>query len=174
MKITVATFLLSALSLVNALAPPSSNANKANHQVLLKDLQKASAGAFAAATIAASTVLTQVPAPADAVSFLQTPASNLVAAKETRQGLYQDYEIDVPDQVYDDARSTFKSAKETKSNKGKYTALLAILIVGSFIIPMAQYFWYVRDDDSTDQFFGAQKQAAPEPVEPPKKKGWFN
>jgi hypothetical protein len=53
---------------------------------------------------------------------------------------------------------------------GKYTALLAILIVGSFIIPMAQYFWYVRDDDSSDQFFA---QNVPEPKEPPKKKKWF-
>jgi hypothetical protein len=52
---------------------------------------------------------------------------------------------------------------------GKYTALLAILIVGSFIIPMAQYFWYVRDDDSSDRFFA---QNVPEPEEP-KKKGWF-
>jgi hypothetical protein len=70
---------------------------------------------------------------------------------------------------------------------GKYTALLSILIVGSFIIPMAQYFWYVRDDDSSDRFFaepeppkkkaaggwGKKKAAAPAP-EPPKKKGWFN
>lgn len=54
---------------------------------------------------------------------------------------------------------------------GKYTALLAVLIVGSFVIPMAQYFWYVRDDDSTDKFFSV-KQRNPEP-EPPKKKGWF-
>jgi hypothetical protein len=52
---------------------------------------------------------------------------------------------------------------------GKYTAILAILVVGSFIVPMAQYFWYVRDDDSTDKFFGAKD--IPEP--PPKKKGWF-
>ena len=54
---------------------------------------------------------------------------------------------------------------------GKYTALIAVLVVGSFIIPMAQYFWYVRDDDSSDQFFA--KQIAPEPEPEPKKKGWF-
>lgn len=52
---------------------------------------------------------------------------------------------------------------------GKYTAILAILVVGSFIIPMAQYFWYVRDDDSSDRFF---KQDVPEP-DPPKKKGFW-
>ena len=50
---------------------------------------------------------------------------------------------------------------------GKYTAILAILIVGSFIVPMAQYFWYVKDDDSSDRFF------AEDVPEPPKKKGWF-
>ena len=55
--------------------------------------------------------------------------------------------------------------------EGKYTALLAILIVGSFIIPMAQYFWYVRDDDSSDRFF-AQK-VPPPPPPPPAKKKWF-
>jgi hypothetical protein len=50
---------------------------------------------------------------------------------------------------------------------GKYTAILAILVVGSFVIPMAQYFWYVRDDDSSDKFF------APDVPEPPAKKKWF-
>lgn len=50
---------------------------------------------------------------------------------------------------------------------GKYTAILAILIVGSFIVPMAQYIWYVKDDDSTDKFF------AEDVPEPPKKKKWF-
>jgi hypothetical protein len=37
---------------------------------------------------------------------------------------------------------------------------------------MAQYFWYVRDDDSSDKFFNKAK--APEPTPEPKKKGWFN
>jgi hypothetical protein len=36
---------------------------------------------------------------------------------------------------------------------------------------MAQYFWYVRDDDSTDKFFA---EKVPDPKKPePKKKGWF-
>lgn len=55
--------------------------------------------------------------------------------------------------------------------KGKYVALLSVLVFGSFIIPMAQYFWYVRDDDSSDKFFG--KVPEPEPEPEPKKKGWF-
>jgi len=53
---------------------------------------------------------------------------------------------------------------------GKYTAILAILVVGSFIIPMGQYFWYVRDDDSSDRFFNAED--IPDPVQK-KKKSFF-
>jgi len=41
-----------------------------------------------------------------------------LSEKVIREGVYGEYEIDVPDQVYDDARSTFKSAKETKTKKG--------------------------------------------------------
>ena len=93
-------------------------------------------------------------------------STNIVSEKVIRQGLYNEYEVDIV-QEKDDARSTFKDAKETKSKKGKYTAILAILIVGSFIVPMAQYFWYVRDDDSSDRFF------AEDVPEPPAKKGWF-
>ncbi len=175
----------------------------------LAQLKNAVGSTFVAATIAAN-VLTPV---ADAAVF-DSPvfgsSSNNVAVTEVRQGVYKEYEIDVTPQQTDNAESTFKSAKETKSKKGecdensvslyisiytafgkcflcsapttlfllynsfagKYTALLAVLVVGSFIIPMAQYFWYVRDDDSSDQFF-AQSVAPPEP-EPPKKKGWFN
>jgi hypothetical protein len=146
------------------------------------DLQKAATGAFAAFTIASS-VMTAPPAADATPAFFSS--SNMVAEKVIRQGMYEDYEVDLVQSV-DDARSTFKPAKETKSKKGKYTALIAILIVGSFIIPMAQYFWYVRDDDSSDQFFDQQK--APEPkkkpagkknnkknavAEPPAKKKWF-
>eukprot|EP00571_Detonula_confervacea_P010142 CAMPEP_0172308112 /NCGR_PEP_ID=MMETSP1058-20130122/8817_1 /TAXON_ID=83371 /ORGANISM="Detonula confervacea, Strain CCMP 353" /LENGTH=173 /DNA_ID=CAMNT_0013020469 /DNA_START=65 /DNA_END=586 /DNA_ORIENTATION=+ len=106
---------------------------------------------------------------ADAPSF---GSSSLVAERVTREGLYKEYDVDMGEQDVDDARSTYKSAKETKTKKGKYTALIAVLVVGSFIIPMAQYFWYVRDDDSSDRFFN--KAAAPEPEpEPVKKKGWF-
>lgn len=158
----------------------------------LPDFQKSLAGTFAALTIASS-VLTNAAPPADA--FLPSfGSSQLVAEKVVREGIYGEYEVDLPDQVYDDARSTFKPAKETKSKKGrlicfrttsvlftlasffhflvgKYTALLAVLIVGSFIIPMAQYFWYVRDDDSSEKFFA--QNVPPPPPEKPKKKGWF-
>ena len=97
-----------------------------------------------------------------------------------RQGVYGDYEMDLPTQVYDDAESKFKSAKETKKKKAKYTALLGILVMGSFVIPMGQYFWYVRDDTSSEDFFSAKlgglgkKAEEPPPPPPPPKKGFKN
>lgn len=160
--------------------------------------------AFAAISISGST-LTVVP---EAVDAFVPSSTTMVAEKVIREGIYREYEVDVQPQQYDDARSTFKPAKETKSKKGKQMDLcqstikkltlgvssfcsreihctsrhshcwydatklqlvLANNLLGSFIIPMAQYFWYVRDDDSSDQFFG---QNVPEPEEKPKKK-WF-
>ena len=129
------------------------------------ELQKAAAGAFAAITIASSAVFT-APPPADALPPVFS-SSTVVAEKVIREGVYREYEVDVAPQQYDDARSTFKAASETKTKKGecglsfsalilrvhngvkfpflnallslnlftgKYTALLAILIVGSFIV----------------------------------------
>ena len=43
----------------------------------------------------------------------------MVAEKVVREGVYKEYEVDVAPQQYDDARSTFKAAKETKSKKGE-------------------------------------------------------
>ena len=132
----------------------------------------AAATALTAATLASNAFLGGA-LPAQASDFAAVPfsSSNVVAVKETRQGVYGSYDVELTEQTVDDARSTFKAAKETKSKKGKYTAIIAVTVVGSFIIPMAQYFWYVRDDDSSDKFFN--KVPEPEP-EPPKKKGWSN
>jgi hypothetical protein len=143
----------------------------------LANIQKVVASTFVAATIASNAILpADATTMADYMSYSNTfsSSSNIIAEKVVREGMYKEYSIDVLDttQAVDNSESTFKSAKETKSKKGKYTALLAVLVVGSFIIPMAQYFWYVRDDDSTDKFFGQQKAPEPEP-EPVKKKGWF-
>mmetsp|Transcript_1808 Transcript_1808/g.2488 ORF Transcript_1808/g.2488 Transcript_1808/m.2488 type:complete len:162 (+) Transcript_1808:162-647(+) len=132
------------------------------------DFKKATAGAFAAATLASNIALAP-PAQAIDTSIAFGPTTTIVAKTEVREGIYGDYTVDVQEQKYDDAESKFKSKGETKSKKGKYTALLAVLIMGSFIVPMAQYFWYVRDDDSSDKFFA---EKVPEP--PAKKKGWFN
>eukprot|EP00584_Thalassiosira_punctigera_P003964 CAMPEP_0172547838 /NCGR_PEP_ID=MMETSP1067-20121228/17276_1 /TAXON_ID=265564 ORGANISM="Thalassiosira punctigera, Strain Tpunct2005C2" /NCGR_SAMPLE_ID=MMETSP1067 /ASSEMBLY_ACC=CAM_ASM_000444 /LENGTH=172 /DNA_ID=CAMNT_0013334985 /DNA_START=41 /DNA_END=559 /DNA_ORIENTATION=+ len=138
------------------------------------NVQKVAFNGMAAASIASALVVgpmaDAIDVVADAPSF---GSSSLVAERVTREGLYREYDVDLGDQTYDDAKSTYKSAKETKTKKGKYTALIAVLVVGSFIIPMAQYFWYVRDDDSSDKFFGKAEIPEPEP-EPVKKKGWFN
>jgi hypothetical protein len=80
------------------------------------DLQKAATGAFAAFTIASSVLTTAPPASDATPTFFSS--SNMVAEKVIREGLYQDYEVDLVQQV-DDARSTFKPAKETKTNKGE-------------------------------------------------------
>jgi hypothetical protein len=154
---------------VSALVP--SNVPKTKRPAF--DAKRAATNSMAAASIASALVIGPM---ADAVDMaMDTPSfgsSSLVAERVTREGLYREYDVEVPDQVYDDARSTYKSAKETKTKKGKYTALIAVLVVGSFIIPMAQYFWYVRDDDSSDKFFMKASEPEPEP-EPVKKKGWF-
>ena len=84
----------------------------------LAQLKKAVGPTFVAAALAAN-VLTPV---ADAAVF-DSPSfgasSNLVAVTEVREGIYKDYEIDVTPQKVDNAESTFKSAKETKSKKGE-------------------------------------------------------
>jgi len=157
--------ILLALALAFSAEAFSPQANKAANKPALSDLKKAAMNTMAAIAIGSSVLST--PVVADAIDMPLFSSTNVVSV--TKQGLYQDYEASV-EQEYDNAKSTFKSAKETKSKKGKYTAILAILVVGSFIIPMGQYFWYVRDDDSSDRFFNAKD--IPEP-EPPKKKGFF-
>lgn len=72
-------------------------------------------GVFAAMTISGS-VLTTVP---EAVDAFMPSTTTMVAEKVIREGIYKEYEVDVQPQQYDDARSTFKPAKETKSKKGE-------------------------------------------------------
>jgi hypothetical protein len=84
------------------------------------ELQKNVAGAFAAFTIATSAATLAPPAAqADTVTFLPS-SSMVIAEKVIREGVYREYEIDVQPQQFDDARSTFKSAQETKNKKGKF------------------------------------------------------
>ena len=63
-----------------------------------------------------------LPVQAELTTATASPAllssSQVVAAKVVRQGVYGEFEYDLPEQKYDDARSTYKAAKETKSNKG--------------------------------------------------------
>jgi len=81
------------------------------------ELQKAAAGAFAAFTIASSAALV-APPPADALPPVFS-SSTVVAEKVIREGVYREYEVEVAPQKFDDARSTFKAASETKSKKGE-------------------------------------------------------
>lgn len=83
------------------------------------NVQKAAINGMAAASIASALVVgpmaDAVDMVADAPSF---GSSSLVAERVTREGLYREYDVDLGDQTYDDARSTYKSAKETKTKKG--------------------------------------------------------
>jgi len=101
--------------------------------------------------------------------------SIIVAKTETREGIYGEYQVTVPDRNeaqearLDDAKSTFKSRAQTKKNRNKYVGIFAVLLVGSFIIPMVQYFWYVRDTPGS--LFGPKNEPPPPP--PPKKKNFW-
>ncbi|KAM3571449.1 hypothetical protein VYU27_006525 [Nannochloropsis oceanica] len=65
---------------------------------------------------------------------------------EVRQGMYGEYTVEKTGQQFENAEGTFKTKEETGENKNKYVAILAVLLIGSCVIPMAQYFWYVKDD----------------------------
>ncbi|GMH84190.1 hypothetical protein TrST_g13483 [Triparma strigata] len=165
-RYSILLILLVGLTLASAWTNPSTfSPPKAKSK---SALAKASA-TLGLAGVLASGALSPPAALASPPSFASLP-STTVAEKVTKQGIYKDYDVDI-EQVYDNADSTFKSKVETKSKKGKYTALLGILVMGSFVIPMAQYFWYVKDDDSSDQFF-AQKKNPPPPPPPEKKPFW--
>mmetsp|Transcript_25091 Transcript_25091/g.48850 ORF Transcript_25091/g.48850 Transcript_25091/m.48850 type:complete len:263 (-) Transcript_25091:647-1435(-) len=42
--------------------------------------------------------------------------------------------------------SNFKSAKKTEEQRSKYIAIIVILLVIAFVVPMVQFFWYVKDE----------------------------
>merc|ERR1712127_314999 len=90
--------------------------------------QRAAFNGVAAASLASALVIGPM---ADAVDMMADApsfgSSSLVAERVTREGIYGEYDVDLGEQTYDDARSTYKSAKETKTKKGKYTALIAVL-----------------------------------------------
>ena len=77
-----------------------------------------------------------------------------IAKVETRQGMYKEYTVDITedDKRLDDARSTFKTAEQTEESKNKYWTIFAVFLVGSFVIPMAQYYWYVADEDDDEDY----------------------
>jgi hypothetical protein len=71
-----------------------------------------------------------------------------IAASETKQGMYKEYTVETRDDKYlDEIKRGYKTAQETDDSKDKYWVILAVLVAGSFIIPMVQYYWYVAEED---------------------------
>lgn len=82
------------------------------------------------------------------VSNLSNVPTLMVAKSEVRQGLYKEYTVDVvDDSALDEFKRGYKTADETEESKSKYWTILAVLVFGSFAIPMAQYYWYVAEED---------------------------
>merc|ERR1719313_1672904 len=140
-------------------APPRRAARTAPRMVLGEALL---AGALLNSPIDASRL--DAPSPS-ALPTLTTAGTRTV----TKEGLYGEYTVvieDTPDGL-DDARSTFKSRAATKKGKNKYLGIFVVLLFGSFVIPMAQYFWYVRD--TPESLFSDNE---PPPPPPAKKNFW--
>jgi hypothetical protein len=92
--------------------------HKAGNKLSL-DLKKAGASTVAALIIGSSVLTNPIIADAVDTQPFTFSSTNIVAEKIVRQGMYQDYEVEITQSV-DDASSSFKSAKETKSKKGTY------------------------------------------------------
>ena len=86
-------------------------------KVAKPDMKKAAAGAFAAFTIASSVLNVQA-ADASEYQMAAFSSSNVISETVTRQGVYREDDVEITEHQVDDARSTFKDAKETKSKKG--------------------------------------------------------
>lgn len=71
-----------------------------------------------------------------------------MAKVETKQGMFREYTVETTDDSYlDVVKKGYKTADETEDSKGKYWAILGVLLFGSFSIPMAQYYWYIAEED---------------------------
>ncbi|KAJ1406430.1 hypothetical protein B484DRAFT_456826 [Ochromonadaceae sp. CCMP2298] len=80
-------------------------------------------------------------------NFLSS-SSMPVAVAVTQQGMYKEYTVDkIDDSALDQIKRSYKTAEETDDSKNKYWTILAVLVGGSFIIPMVQYYWYVAEED---------------------------
>ena len=87
-------------------------------------------------------------ATADMRAPVSWDGSMVLSKLETKQGMYKEYTVDIQDDsALDQVRRGYKTADETEDSKGKYWTILAVLLFGSFAIPMAQYYWYVAEED---------------------------
>lgn len=91
------------------------------------ELKKAAASTFAAIAIGSS--ILGNPLVADAMDVQPMFSStNVVAEKVVRQGLYNEYEVEIS-QEKDDARSTFKSAGEFQNRGSRCFGTIVVLEV---------------------------------------------
>ena len=82
------------------------------------------------------------------ISRFSSQTSFPVAVIETKQGMYKEYTVDIKDDsALDRNVRGYKTAEETDDSKTKYWAILGVLLFGSFVIPMVQYYWYVAEED---------------------------
>jgi len=51
-----------------------------------------------------------------------------------------------PEIVRESGEGTFKSKEKTEKSRSKYTTVVVALLIASVVIPMVQYYWYVKDD----------------------------
>mmetsp|Transcript_99994 Transcript_99994/g.149849 ORF Transcript_99994/g.149849 Transcript_99994/m.149849 type:complete len:153 (-) Transcript_99994:638-1096(-) len=51
-----------------------------------------------------------------------------------------------PTLIRENSSSNFKSAKATEQQRSKYVAIIIILLVVAFVVPMVQFFYYVKDE----------------------------
>ncbi|OSX75566.1 hypothetical protein BU14_0231s0018 [Porphyra umbilicalis] len=48
--------------------------------------------------------------------------------------------------IREDVSPTFKSKKDTNEERSKYSTVVIVLLVVACLVPMLQYYWYVKDD----------------------------
>ncbi|KAG5185673.1 hypothetical protein JKP88DRAFT_348235 [Tribonema minus] len=142
---SVLSLLLVATACVSAFVVPSGGLARVSARSQAPSMLLGGVAAAAAASI-----ISTAPASTDYLRTLHNQPVNswtMLSKTETREGFYGEYSVDVKEQEVDNADSTFKSKEATEKGKNKYNAVLLILLVGSFVIPMVQYWWYIRDED---------------------------
>lgn len=134
---TSAALVVALCGSANAYAPHAKSNMKPTKPTF--DLKKAATATFTAATIASSAFAPM----AEALDLTPTNfgSSQIIAEKVVREGVYKDYEIDLTGQTVDNAESSFKSAKETKSKKGMSSRKVSPLLF-HYSVEMSSFAFY--------------------------------